>query len=366
MLIDVAKLDQALDRTLEAAIDHSLWPSILQSIGEATKAFGVNVLALKGIFPGGIIATESLGPALDGYFDGGWHLNEWRVRGIPLLKRQGTALEQHYTTRDDFEKQAYYRDQRRFGLGRTCVVGFSAQDNTMVMGLHRRYNDDPYDVEDEAIFRIMRERLVVSANMMHTLAVTKLDGMSEAFEATKTPAVFFARSGRITKTNQSATHLFGTDLKIVDGRLVTSSHEVTARIQKRMHAVATAVWLTPEEARPIMVVRAEKRPLLIRVQRLGGNLVDLFGASAGVCLIEDLEPAKVSDISTVARSFGLTIKQAEIALLLAQGKRLREIADMVGITYETARTHLRAIFEKTSTNCQSELVALLTRNWKTL
>ncbi len=362
MLVDVVKLDMALDRTLEAAVDHSLWPGILQQIAEATNAFGVNVLALKGIFPGGIVSTESLGPALEGYFDGGWHLNEWRVRGLPLLARQGTALEQDYTTRDDFERQAYFRDQRRFGLGRTCIVGFSAFDNSMVMGLHRRYNDDPFDAEDEQVFRVMRERLVVAANMMHSLATTRVEAMADAFEMVDTPAIFFSRHGRVTRTNGAASRLLGGELKIVDGRLISSNHEETVCIQKCMSTVATAAWLTPSDGKPIMVARADKRPLLVRVQRLGRTLGDIFGSSVGVCLIDDLEPQKVADVSTIGKSYGLTARQAEIALKLAQGKRLRTIADEMQITYETARTHLRTIFERTGTNRQSELVRILSRS----
>lgn len=364
MLIDVGKLDKALDRTLEAAIDHSLWPGILQQIAEATNAFGVNVLALKGIFSGGIVTTESLGPALEGYFDGGWHLNEWRVRGLPILARRGTVLEQDYTTRDDFERQAYFRDQRRFGLGRTCMVGFSAQDNSMVMGLHRRFNDDPYGVEEEQIFKVMSDRLIVAANIMHSLSVKGLDAMAEAFEMVDTPAVFFSRLGRVTKVNRAASKLLGSDLKVADGRLVCASHEDSLRIQKRMIAVATAAWLTPSDGRPIMIARVEKRPLLVRIQRLGGNLGDIFGTSVGVCLIEDLEPKTVSDVSAVGQSFGLTLRQTEIALKLAQGRRLRDIAEEMQITYETARTHLRTIFERTSTNRQSDLVRILSRSGK--
>jgi DNA-binding CsgD family transcriptional regulator len=361
MLVDVVKLDRALDRTLEAAVDHSLWPAILQEIAEATNAYGVNVLTLKGISPGGIIATESLGPALEGYFDGGWHLNEWRVRGMPLLARQGTALEQDYTSRDDFERQDYYRDQRRFGLGRTCAVGFSAFDTSMVMGLHRRYDDDPFDAEDETVFRAMRDRLIMSVNMMQTLSATRVEAMSDAFEMTGMAAVFFGRNGRVVKTNAAADKVLGADLKVVDNRLVTTRHDMTALIQKRMAAVSTAAWLSPLDQQPILVAREDKKPLMVRIQRLGGNLVDIFKTAVGVCLIEDLEPVRESNVAGVARAFGLTNKQAQIAVFLAQGRRLRDIADETCISYETARTHLRMIFERTATNRQSDLVAIVAR-----
>ncbi|WHO82585.1 helix-turn-helix transcriptional regulator [Rhizobium leguminosarum] len=156
----------------------------------------------------------------------------------------------------------------------------------------------------------------------------------------------------------------GPDLKIVEGRLTGVCHDDTVRMYKRMQAAFTTAWLDPANAMPIAIKRVEKRLLLVLIQRLGDNLLDMFGTSIGVCLFEDLEPARLSDVSTIGQSYGLTSRQAEIALMLAQGKRLRDIAEEMAITHQTARIHLRTIFEKTSANRQSELVALLSRTGK--
>ena len=44
---------------------------------------------------------------------------------------------------------------------------------------------------------------------------------------------------------------------------------------------------------------------------------------------------------------------------MANGETLREAASRLGITYNTARAHLRAIFAKTGTTRQAELLALV-------
>ena len=57
--------------------------------------------------------------------------------------------------------------------------------------------------------------------------------------------------------------------------------------------------------------------------------------------------------------FGLTQAEARLALHLVAGETLRCAAVKLSITYETARTHLKHIFDKTGTCRQAELVVLL-------
>ncbi|WP_412066312.1 LuxR C-terminal-related transcriptional regulator [Rhizobium sp. SYY.PMSO] len=54
----------------------------------------------------------------------------------------------------------------------------------------------------------------------------------------------------------------------------------------------------------------------------------------------------------------MTPRQVFILSKLCEGLSLREIAIASEFSYETARTHLQAIFAKTKTGRQSELVAL--------
>jgi DNA-binding CsgD family transcriptional regulator len=57
--------------------------------------------------------------------------------------------------------------------------------------------------------------------------------------------------------------------------------------------------------------------------------------------------------------FHLTRAESGLALHLAQGATLADAADALGIAYNTTRSHLRAIFAKTNTHRQVELITLL-------
>jgi DNA-binding CsgD family transcriptional regulator len=57
--------------------------------------------------------------------------------------------------------------------------------------------------------------------------------------------------------------------------------------------------------------------------------------------------------------FGLTPAEARLALHLVAGETLRSAEAKVSISYETARTHLKNIFNKTGTCRQAELVVVI-------
>jgi DNA-binding CsgD family transcriptional regulator len=60
-------------------------------------------------------------------------------------------------------------------------------------------------------------------------------------------------------------------------------------------------------------------------------------------------------------TFDLTPAEARLVLRLVAGDSLKSSAKALGIGYETARTTLKAVFQKTGTRRQTELVILVIR-----
>ena len=57
--------------------------------------------------------------------------------------------------------------------------------------------------------------------------------------------------------------------------------------------------------------------------------------------------------------FGLSPAEARLAALLFAGASLQSCAKALGIKYETARSYLKSVFQKTGTHRQAELVLTL-------
>jgi DNA-binding CsgD family transcriptional regulator len=80
---------------------------------------------------------------------------------------------------------------------------------------------------------------------------------------------------------------------------------------------------------------------------------------AAVVFVSD--PERMPDVSAdrLTNLYGLTRAEAELALQLAGGLDLRDIASATGKTLNTLRTQLKQVFQKTGTARQAELVRLL-------
>ena len=76
--------------------------------------------------------------------------------------------------------------------------------------------------------------------------------------------------------------------------------------------------------------------------------------------IEKLSQRLESDPIVTEINQQLTPREREITLLFIQGKRAREIAEELPITYATVRTHTRTIYQKLNVNSEIELVAVAT------
>ena len=64
-------------------------------------------------------------------------------------------------------------------------------------------------------------------------------------------------------------------------------------------------------------------------------------------------------IPTLQIRYGLTPAESRLALRLTTGEALRAAASALDINYETARTMLKRVFEKTGTHRQAELVIVI-------
>jgi DNA-binding CsgD family transcriptional regulator len=83
------------------------------------------------------------------------------------------------------------------------------------------------------------------------------------------------------------------------------------------------------------------------------------GQQGALLIIADTTPpAHHADRSAVARVFQLSPREADFVELFSEGFTVSEIAGRMGISTNTARVHLRNIFEKTGCSSQIELVRL--------
>ena len=100
--------------------------------------------------------------------------------------------------------------------------------------------------------------------------------------------------------------------------------------------------------------------LVVRVNPIGGQYMDFRpqGVAALVVVIDPTSRLRI-DPQRVVSIFGLTPVEAQVAVLLAEGKTVREITHALGRKESTVRWHMKHIFAKLKVSRQVELVQVV-------
>jgi DNA-binding CsgD family transcriptional regulator len=166
------------------------------------------------------------------------------------------------------------------------------------------------------------------------------------------------RGGRAIHVNRRAAAILARG----DGLGLDRSLRLTA-LQPAAQQQLAAVLATVASGRAASgVVRAPRRcagpAYTLTVARPGALGAAAGGDAPGIlALIHAPDDAPAVPTATLRAHLGLTAREAEIVCSLVAGIRLVGFAARAGISVNTAKFHLRAIYAKTGTHTQAGLVA---------
>lgn len=83
---------------------------------------------------------------------------------------------------------------------------------------------------------------------------------------------------------------------------------------------------------------------------------------AALLVLNDPLTVSLPDLAVLMELYDLTPREARFAAAFVEARGLNPVSERLGIARETARRHLKSLFEKTSTHSQSELMHLLVRH----
>ena len=182
-----------------------------------------------------------------------------------------------------------------------------------------------------------------------------------ALDALRHAVVVVAPDGVVATLNGPAEDIVraGDGIGISSGRIVAVAAGRTSRIQRAVKVAsggdATGIRssTTMRCARP-----SGRRPFTLHVLPLH-RTDGLLAPRGALVVVIDPEAGAEPETAHVRRTLGLTSAEAEVAVRLARGTGLRDIADELSVSLTTVRTHLQHVFTKTDTHRQAELVRLL-------
>jgi DNA-binding CsgD family transcriptional regulator len=110
----------------------------------------------------------------------------------------------------------------------------------------------------------------------------------------------------------------------------------------------------------IPIAAAEGRvPMVLHLMPVRHSAHDLFAQATTLLIVTPVDRATVPTAEVLQGLFDLTPAEARVARGIGQTQTVEKLATSLGVTRETVRTQLRAVFGKTGVSRQTELVALL-------
>lgn len=354
---------EASQSLLDAAIDPSRWTDAMDMIARYAGGTGSVLLQVRGRAPG-TPHSASLAGALDTYFRDGWHLRDERVRGLPLVRARGIAVDQDFASREEIESSDYYCGLLgKFDLRWSAIIGFSSAEEEWCLVVQRGDGDGAFDADEQADLVRFAPHLNQSALLARNLAYANASGMVDACQSLGCASFLLDQFGRVIRHNALAEHLIGDGLDLACGKLRCGKAFDSLALNALVSA-ATAQRPKPAVARlpAVVVQRPTKRPLVVQAVELTGLARAAFSPAKAMLLVTDLDSRPPATSVDLLRSvFKLTATEAALVNQLQQDAALSVAAETMGISLETARSHLKRVFSKTGTNRQAELLLLIRR-----
>jgi DNA-binding CsgD family transcriptional regulator len=190
---------------------------------------------------------------------------------------------------------------------------------------------------------------------------TALSSATNAMDAIRQPAVALDRLGFVLDVNRDADALFDSNVYVKNRRLVVADTEAKACIEDLVERVRVTSDMATLPCEPIIVRRDGRSPIIMHILPVHGAARAPFLGARVLLALTAVEPRTGPKTALLTNLFRLTPAEAGLAKLIAEGLSLERAAEKIGISKATARNHLLAVFAKTATHRQGELVALLSR-----
>jgi DNA-binding CsgD family transcriptional regulator/PAS domain-containing protein len=292
--------------------------------------------------------------------EGEWYRNisksqpEGAIRTIDRL--DGEAMGQ-YT-----EPVSYTSGDVRYGLiGTFLRTGFGPFRIVAI----RAEGDGPFGESAVSILRGLMPHLHQVALLQSEVNSLRMRVAAFAAYLDRSPFPFLLTNaeGRILYANAASgqTTRLKDGLAISSGCLAATFPGSHAALRGAIEDVAAG---RSETLRRIKVERASRKPpyrlILMPVTSPAAIPLGLFQPATAI-LIVDTEAEPELDPEILGELFSLTPAEARVAGKLGEGRSAEEIAEGMGLSLETVRTHIRRVLSKTATGRQGELIALILR-----
>jgi DNA-binding CsgD family transcriptional regulator len=361
--IDNRQLERACDRLGEVVTDPAKWPEVMESICSAVGATGAALLQSDVRSPD-VPRTASVDELFSNYFRYRWHLRDRRAeRAVPLLLNGAhVVMDQDIWKHEEIDNDEFYREALLpFGFKWFAVVGVRAGSAHWGLSFQRTAREGPFSLRDKTTLNNLAPRLSEAASLSAAIGRVALASATNALNAVRQAALAIDQCGFVLEANAIAETIFDEDIHVNRKRVIIRDAQAKARFGEILERLRITPDAAALPADPIVIRRSKRGPVIARTLHVPCVARNPFLGARMLLVLSPIGDRIRPAPSLLMNLFGLTQAEARLASTVAGGIDPTRAAVEIGISRVTVRNQLRAIFAKTGTHRQSELVALLSR-----
>lgn len=359
-----------IDSVYACAVDPERWAAFLDQITRTFSGFST-IYRWPNRNPGDNSPLfDNFGEFGDLYREHFHSRNVWVTEVDRPTSARAIVPSEGLVSNDRLERTEFYGDwMRPQGLkhGVSCLLR-DGHDFSYNLGIIRGPEFGAFTGEEQRLLADILPHMSRALELGQVLEAfqQRSSGMLRAFDTLGVGALLVDAGCRIHFANPLAERLLATEsaLRAPGGRLGLTRPALDAGLRAAIDAATGSGREAGGRTGKILSVpRTGGSPLSLNIAPLDERDRIMFGTGPlALVVVSDGSRSVDLDADALRSAFDLTLAEARLAAAIASGTTLPSYASSTGVSLSTVRTHLAAIFSKTNTNRQADLVRLLTGN----
>jgi DNA-binding CsgD family transcriptional regulator/PAS domain-containing protein len=359
------QIEKVVDLIYDAAAENELWRNVLTAIADLTNSQG-------GILFGVSFDTHAI------YYEFNGRLDEECNRAYQERHMQNpyadymvhqpvgrVVLSDEIMELSKFRTTSFYNDVfRPQNVTHSAMMALAAQrDFRVAFNICRGASQGALNSDEQRLLEWLSPHLRRSAALAFRIEGYRSirDAAFDVLDHLSDGVAILDRSARILFANAAARKIEAAGMLRLHPSIAMASPahstRLTALIKSTLTGGAggTMSFPDPTDGRLLTILVSSIRG------RSTGRLSDAGFKDAGLMLfIIDPADRRSIPLAQIMDAYGLTQAEARVALAVSSGNTVSEAAELLNLSPNTLKTHLRHIFTKTSTGRQAELATLIT------
>jgi DNA-binding CsgD family transcriptional regulator len=359
-------LTSAFGEIYAAAEDSALWPAVLDRIAQVVEADGCWLAAtyVDSAVKDVRVFTGADPAMLQDFNEHYYSVNVWAERMDRIFPVGAVGYSHLAIPNGELYKTEFYSDflkPNRMGYCMGVIAQLPDQPPALLIGV-RAPERGPFDECQGRIFETFLPHIQRALRLHRELATLRLSNQSleAALDAFDRAVVGLNGEAKILFCNQSAARLLAEadGLRVKDGRLLADSPAKDSELQTQLKRCAVNGAGFSEQG-GLLIERNTGRPALrLALMPFANNLLGHVPTLTTLVFVDDPVRKPLSRSLILRTLFRLSPTEARITDLLIAGYELPTIADLLKMSCETSRYHLKSIFRKTGARRQADLIQM--------